>query len=145
MARSSKQRRSSFLIIVAVPGNESRHSVFNRRARLEPNVAGQSVNVGPAGRNVARLYIHEVFDRLLSEFFFDGFDQVHELDWIVVADVVHAIGRFAAGGTGIIARPVWIGGSRAIDDAHNAFDNIVDIGEITAHVAVVEHLDGFAL
>ena len=38
--------------------------------------------------------------------------------------------------------PVRIGLRRVVDDAHDAFHNVVYIGKVAQHVAIVEHLDG---
>ena len=62
----------------------------------------------------------------------------------MVADVEHAIGRPARGRIGHLLVERKIGLRRAIKDADHAFCNIVDIGEVAPHPAMVEDVDSAA-
>ena len=38
----------------------------------------------------------------------------------------------------------FVGDRHVVERMHRTFGNVVDVGEVADHVAVVEHLDGFA-
>ena len=42
------------------------------------------------------------------------------------------------------AAPKLVGLSRVIEDAQDAFDDVVDVGEVATHLSVVEDVNGFA-
>ena len=64
---------------------------------------------------------------------------------MVVVDVVQAIRRTAGCGIGRVTAPGGVRLSNVIEGANHAFDNIVDVGEVAAMIAVVEHVDWFAI
>ena len=71
-------------------------------------------------------------------------DEVHQLDGIVVADVVEPVGRERGRGIGIVAAPRRVGLGDMIGGAHHALDDVVDVGEVARVLAVVEHVDRLA-
>ena len=139
-----REARQAVAVIVAVPGDEARDALGDRRRRLEADVAHEIVHVGEGGRNVAGLYRREFADRLLAERLLEQGDHVEQLDRIVVADIVDAPRRRTRGRIGSIARPIGIGRGRFVDEPHHRLHDVVDIGEIAPHLAVVEQPDRFA-
>jgi hypothetical protein len=71
-------------------------------------------------------------------------DEAQQLDWLVRADVVEAVRRFAAGRVWALAAPVWIGRGDGIQGPHHAFNDIVNIGEVALVLAVIEDIYGLA-
>ena len=74
-----------------------------------------------------------------DEFFLEDGDEVEEVFGLATTDVVDGVGW---DGESIFAFFAFGGALHHTDDA---FDNVVDIGEVAAAVAVVVDLDGFAL
>ena len=70
---------------------------------------------------------------------------MHQLDGAIIADIVEAMRCHAARGVGMGAVPIGIGLGDGRHEAFDRFHDIVDIGEIAAHFAVVEQRDRFAL
>jgi len=62
----------------------------------------------------------------------------------VVADVVDAVGGGAGAGIGRGAVPVRIRQGDPVAGAEDALHDVVDVGEVAAHPAVVVDVDGFA-
>ena len=86
--------------------------------------------------HVAGLHGQEVLLGRLAVSVFDFGDKVHELYGVAAADVVNLVGH-------VIRALGCIG--HMIQRVDGAFGDVVDIGEVADHVAVVEHLDGFTL
>lgn len=63
-------------------------------------------------------------------------DKVHQFYRVAAADVVHLVGH---------AVRAFRGDRHVVERMHAAFRDVVDVGEVANHVAVVEHLDGLAL
>lgn len=83
----------------------------------------------------------EVFLGFFTETFFKGLDVLHEVHRLVVSDIVKPIGAVAGGGIRGVSAPVVVGFGDFGDDAVDAFHDIVDVGEISFHVAMVEYID----
>lgn len=58
----------------------------------------------------------------------DGLDIVEQAHWAAVADVIDLCGSLTAGDD--------------VDDAHEALDDVVDIGEVSQHIPVIEDFYG---
>ena len=80
--------------------------------------------------HIAGLHGQEVLLGWLSVSVFDFGDKVHELYGVAAADVVNLVGHVVRALGGIV---------------DGTFGDVVDVGEVADHVAVVEHLDGLAL
>jgi hypothetical protein len=68
-------------------------------------------------------------------------DEVQQRHRVVVADVEHPVGRAAGRRVGAHRVVAGIGLGSAVVDADHAFDDVVDVGEVALHVAVVEDVD----
>lgn len=64
--------------------------------------------------------------------------------WLVVANVEHTVRRVAGGGVRVGRVKLWVGFSRFVDDADDAFHDVVNVGEVAHHLAVVEHVNRLA-
>src|SRR5262249_35838709 len=134
-------RVTLYAMIRSIPIDEPRNSLGDRRRRPEAGVAHQVIDVGVSCGHIAGLHRHKFAFRLLAKFLFKETDNFEQLDWLVVTDVVETP-RGAArcrirqgGGKGCICRG-W-----TIDHTNHGFHDIVDIGEIALHVAIVEQPD----
>lgn len=92
--------------------------------------------VGVGLVHVAGLHGQEVFLGGLAVSVFDFRNKVHKLYGVAAADVVNLVGH-VVGALGSIGHMI-----QCVD---GAFGDVVDVGKVADHVAVVEHLDGFAL
>jgi len=63
---------------------------------------------------------------------------------LVVANALHTPRGIPGVGVWLVAIPVPVAGGGAVEDADHAFDNVVDAGEITTVLAVVDDLDRLA-
>mmetsp|Transcript_59449 Transcript_59449/g.140639 ORF Transcript_59449/g.140639 Transcript_59449/m.140639 type:complete len:306 (+) Transcript_59449:1652-2569(+) len=93
------------------------------------------------GRHIAVLHRHEVLDRLAAHRLLDRLDEAHQLDGRMVADVEHAVGRAGAGRVSRVRVVGRVGRRGAVQHPHDAFGDVVDVGEVADHLAVVEHVD----
>ncbi len=91
---------------------------------------------------VAWLHGQEVFAGFASYGVLDAPDIIHKLGGLLVADVVYAVWRGRCGRVGVCLVPIGIALRYDVDDAYHTFHDVVDIGEVAQHVAVVEDLDG---
>ena len=94
--------------------------------------------------HVAGLQGQHVLDGFFAHGTFDGVDVGRELDGAVVADVEQAPGGVAGGGVWACAVPGGVGRCNLVAGANDAFDNVINVGEVSAVVAVVEDLYGLA-
>ena len=85
-----------------VPANELLDSILNRGARREAHVARKIVDIGIGVEHVAGLHGQQVLACLATETIFHDFDIAQQVDRIVAADVVDAIGR--------ARKFAWVGG-----------------------------------
>ena len=68
-------------------------------------------------------------------------DHLQQLDRLIVADVVDPVGRAARAGIGPGAAPLRVGLRDAVHHAEHALDDVVDVGEVSPHAAVIEDVD----
>ena len=135
-------------IISFIPLRELPESFADPNLRSEAIIALKACAVRIGDRHIARLHAYELAvafeivilgqDTCANEFFLQGRNVVQQVFGSAAADVVDSVGRqretvFA----GLLLRC-------SLHDADDAFDNVVDIGEVALAVAVVENLDGLA-
>ena len=92
--------------------------------------------VGVGLVHVTGLHGQEIFLGRFAVCVLDFGDKVHELYRMAATDVVNLVGYVvgALGGFGYMVQCV-----------DGAFGDVVNVGEVANHIAVVEHLDWFAL
>ena len=71
-------------------------------------------------------------------------DEGHQFDGLVVADVLDAERGVAGTGVGLAVVVIGVGRGDVVEYAHGAFGDVVDVGEVALHLAVVENVDGAA-
>lgn len=121
------------LIVVLIPRRELAQPLFNRRRRLEVKVALQFAHIRVRLIDIARLHWQELLLRRLADGLFQHLNEVHELLRLVVADVVDLVA---------VAKLIRL--RRIAEHVLDARDDVVNIGEVTVHIAVVVDLDGLA-
>ena len=77
-------------------------------------------------------------DFCADEFFLENRHEVEQVFWVVIADVVDLVRRERE----TVFAVLLFGG--VLHHAHDAFDNVIDEGEVALALAVVENLDGLA-
>ena len=119
-------------VIVPVPGDKLWHANVDGRCWGIPDIAGNRRDVGIRFRYIARLHGLEVDGRLAPQGLFKQGDAPQQRLWPVVADVVESLRH----GEPVI---LW----RVVQAADHPGNDIVDIGEIPLHDAIVENRNGF--
>ena len=132
-------------VVFFIPFGEFAETVAERGVGLEAEVALKRGGVGESYGDIARLHGDEFFvgfkvvilgeDAGADEFFLENLDEVEEVFWVGVADVVDFVGRERKA----VFAGFLFGG--VCHDAEDAFDDVVDVGEVTLAVAVVEDFD----
>src|SRR5438552_1433075 len=97
--------------------------------------------VGKTGRHVAILHGQVIFLRGPAQRTFQRLDVGHEVDRLVVPDVIDPIGSRARGRVGRFRIEGGIALRSAVQNPDQTLDNVVDIGEVPPHLAVIEHVD----
>jgi hypothetical protein len=124
--------------IIAVPCNEGLHSFFQGRFWGKISESQKQRSVGEGEWNVAFLHRHEIALGPYSGRGLDGGDEIHERDRCRGADVDDPPRR--DGGQAVIRK----GRSSSFDlrrrmanEPEYRFDDIVDIGKVPAHFAII--------
>src|SRR5690606_14534479 len=124
------------VVVIDVPVDEPPHADLDWCARPVADVLDQILHVGPRVGDIAGLHRQEVLLGLASEAFLEHLDIAHQVDRLLVADVVETVRRGARGGIGIVAVPARIRSRYAVERAPDAADDVVDVREIAAMLAV---------
>jgi len=127
---------SQRVLVALVPFHEFADAVMQAPVGLIAALGFELGGIGVGLVNVTGLHGQEVFLGRLAVSVFDFGNKVHELYGVAAADIVNLVGHvvWALGGIGYMVQRM-----------DGAFGNVVDVGKVADHVAVVEHLDGFAL
>jgi hypothetical protein len=131
-------------VIRPVPLHETAHAGLDGRVGPETHLVHELLHVGEGLFHVAGLHGHGLYEGLAAEGLFQGVDEVPQLHWPAVADVVQAVRRPAEGGVGVHRIPVRIGHGYVRQQAEHPLHYVVDVGEVAHHAALVEELDRFA-
>ena len=138
----------SLPVIPGVPFGELSQAVAERGGGFEAEIGFQGACVGVGDGDVAGLHGHEFlvgFEVVVcgehlgsDELFLEDGHEVEEVFRMVVPDVVDFVGRERQS----VFAVLLFGG--VLHDADDAFDDVVDVGEVAFALAVVEYLDGLA-
>ncbi len=123
-------------MIVPVPRDETRQALVDGDARFEAEIAARDLDIGVGLLDVAGLHVLENLDRLASAGRLDHRDEVHQVLGAVIAQVVEPVRRLRAS-PGTVLR-------RVVERGQHAGHDIVDIGEVAPHVALIENPDRLA-
>lgn len=131
-----------------VPASEVAEAGAEGGRGAEAEVTFQGGGVGVGHGDVAGLHRHEFLvgleivvggqDAGGDEFFLKDTDEVEKVLGVAIADVVDGVWRY---GKSVVAGGA---GGGFLHHADYAFDDVVDIGEVAAAVAVVENFYGVA-
>ncbi len=69
---------------------------------------------------------------------------MHQLNRFIVANVINPVGSSTGSGVWCVATPVRVRCCGLICDPHHTLDDVVDIGKVTAHLAVIEDINRLA-
>lgn len=149
LIRRDLQFRGSSAIIALIPFGEFAEAFAEGDFGGEAVITLQGGGVGIGDGDIAGLHGDELFvgleievlgeDACANEFFLEDGHEVEEVLGLTATDIIDGIGW--DGKTIVAILALW----RALHHADNAFDNVIDIGEVALAVAVVEDLDGLAL
>src|SRR6266700_6235998 len=118
------------------PVDETADALSDRRIGPKPDSAFEIGGIRAGLRNIARLHRKQLPDRRLAKGLLDEPHDLGHLDRFAIADIVDPPRRQT--GCRVILGPGGIRRRRAPHEAHDRFNCVVDIGEVPAHVTVVE-------
>ena len=135
-------------IVTCVPLGESAKTLTEWGGGAEAEVLFKWGGVGVSDGHIAGLHGDELlvgFEIVVGwehtcgdEFFLENGDEVQQILGRVVADVVNLVGRNRQ--TVFADLLFW----RMLHDAHDALYNVINIGEVSFAVSIVENLDGLS-
>src|SRR5688572_11826080 len=120
---SAGWRAASQAVVAPEPGDEALHADVQRRRGLEAVITPDGFDVGAGRDHVARLQWQVAPLRSAPDQALEQRDHIGQALWAVVADVVE---RMRHGERPHVAAP---------NHAQHAVDDVVDVGEVTPHVA----------
>lgn len=118
--------------------------LIDRGGRGIADVFTQGGDIGPGIRYVAGLHRQQSLFDHAAQALFHQLDKLQQGNGLVIADVVDTVGRLGTAGAGLHRVVVGVGPRSAVQGADDAFDDIVDIGEVATVVAVVEYVQRLA-
>src|SRR5437879_5819933 len=101
--------------MVPIPSNELLDSLLDRGRRTETDIALKVVDIGISRRNVARLHRQKLAVGFLAKGLLDQTDDLQQLHWTIIANVVDPPRSCASSRRWLLARPIRIPGRRALD------------------------------
>ena len=136
-------------IIYFVPLGETAEAFTQRGGGLEAEVLFERCGVGVGDGDIAGLHGNELLVELeivvfgehacTDELFLKDGDEVEQVLGTVVADVIYFIRR-----DGKTIFSVFLFRS-VLHNSDDSFDDVINVGEVTLAVAIVEDFDGVAL
>lgn len=124
------------VLVALVPLHELSDAVVQAPVGLTAAFGLELRGVGVRLVNVAGLHRQEILLGGLAVGVLDFGDKVHQLYRVAAADVVYFVRN--------AVRALFCD-RLVVERIHAAFRDVVDVGEVADHIAVVEHLDGLAL
>ena len=124
------------VLVALVPLHELGDAVVQAPVGLVAAFRLEFRGIGVRLVNVAGLHRQEFLLRGLAIGVLDFGDKVHQLYRVAAADVVYFVRN---------AVRAFVGNRHVVERMHAALGDVIDVGEVTNHVTVVEHLDGLAL
>ena len=104
----------------------------------------QQLGVGGGILHITGLHRFQVADRLATQGILQELDEANQLYWFAISNVKHSMWRPAGGRMGVGSIKVGVCGRWLVEAADHPFNDVVDVGEVAAHAAVVEHTDRLA-
>ena len=116
-----------------VPFSKAPKAFGYRGRRFEVEVSDEVSHVGVGLVNIAGLHGEVFFLRFHADGFFECFNEIHQFLRLVVPDVVD-----------LVAVAEFVRFRRIAEHVFHAADDVIDIGEVAEHVAVIVDLDRLA-
>src|SRR5690606_8997843 len=132
-------------IEILVPVDKIAYSLLDWRTRSVTYVSSKVFRIRPGVGDITRLHWQHAHCGFPADAIFNDGDVAHELDGLLVADVVEPIRGTAGAGVRMRSVPFFIGPCHVIHRPDHALDDIVHVREIPAMLAVVEHVYRLAL
>src|SRR3974390_1955541 len=123
------QLQFSYFVVIPIPSNESRQSVFDRRSRHKSEVSAACFDVGVSFRYIAHLQRLKAHLGFHAERRFENRNEIRQLFRAIVAEIVNGVRRAA--------------GARPAEGGNDSPHDIVDIGKVAPPLASVEYGDRF--
>ena len=111
---------------------------------MKPRSTARSSTLATVEGDIPRLHGQHLNPGLAAEPLLEYLDIMHELDRLVVPDIIETKRGIAGGRIRRRRRPAIGRSRRAVDHAHHPFHDVVDVGEVAHHAPMVEDLDGGA-
>ena len=128
--------KSKRILLRLVPFDETADALVQRHIGLIANLLFQMRGVGIGHIHVTRLHRFHDHLRLDAQGILYLVDKVHELDGVGTADIIHTERHTI----GTIFSHWWL-----VQTLQTAIGDIMAIGEVAHHVAMVKHIDRLTL
>lgn len=129
------------MVVAAVPLNEAFQPGSQRGGGFEPDIAAKVVHVGIGDRHIPVLHGQIFPDCRPPDQAFKYFDERGQFFGLVVAQVINSVGAIAGGRIRLVSAEGRVSFGPPVHDPINPLDDVVDVGEIPPHLAMVEDLD----
>src|SRR5690606_22376904 len=133
-----------YVIVFFVPVDKPSHTGFDGRSGTEVHCPEQVFHISIRFGYVAVLQVHVLSNSLLSQLFLNDLNKTDEGDRLIIADVINAIRGEACSGIRCFSIPIRIGSRWLFDETRDRLNDVVDIGEVATHLAVVVNIYRFA-
>lgn len=120
-------------MVLLVPGDEAWNPLVDRRFRSKAVIALDRADVREGLLDVADLHRHGFKERLSTSLLLEQLDDPHQ---VFASTVTNIVKRMRAGASSRVYPSVIE--RRAIEALDHSPDDIVDVGEVTAHFAAIE-------
>src|SRR5467141_1122067 len=127
---------ASNFVMVAIPGDKAANAILNRCLGPKADVARQIPDIGEGFGYVSGLHRQHILYRRAAQLLLQQRHQVHKLFRAVIAAIVEPRRRMPR---------ALVSCGNAIHEARYYTGDVINIGEVAAHLAVVEQPDRFAL
>src|SRR4051794_37633913 len=123
---------ASNFVVVAIPRDKIANAILDGCLRLEPDVAHKIPYVYVGFHDVARLHRQHILDCLATQLLLQQTHHVQELFRPLVTDIVDPRRRRPRASAAF---------GDTVHEAHYDTGDVVDMGEVAAHVAMVKEPD----
>src|SRR6266481_5688404 len=126
---------ASNFVMVAIPGDKAANAILNRCLGPKADVARQIPDIGEGFGYVSGLHRQHILYRRAAQLLLQQRHQVHKLFRVVIADIVEPRRR---------SPRALVSCGNAIHEARYYTGDVIDIGEVAAHLAMVKQPDWLA-
>src|SRR5450432_3860876 len=127
---------ASNFVVIAIPCDKTGNPILDRGLGPEADVTQEIADIGEGFRHISGLHRQHILYRRAAQRLLQKFYYISKLFRVVIADIVNPRRRTAR--APIVCRNV-------IDKTQYYTGDVVDMGEVAAHSAMVKELDRLAL